>query len=165
MRKRARRLELTVGQSAPRFRSPTTFSTSKATRRRLANVRARTLSRTKAPWSERLVSQGRVASSTAWWTRRSPRSMRLEWAPRATCCAQPHASSLRGRTEGEGALDCTLHFALHGPRPEERRRHALVLRSAEGASRRTLPGQLPLAHAGTSFEAASRRLRTRLGGA
>src|ERR1700689_811779 len=117
MRKRARRLELTVGQSAPRFRSPTTFSTSKATRRRLANVRARTLSRTKAPWSERLVSQGRVASSTAWWTRRSPRSMRLEWAPRATCCAQPHASSPRGRTEGEGALDCTPHLALHGPRP------------------------------------------------
>ena len=42
--------------------------------------------------------------------------------------------------------------------------HPLVLRSAKGASRRTFPWA-PLARAfGTSFEAATRRLRTRSGG-
>ena len=97
-RQRARRLEFTGAQLGPRFRSPTTFSTSKATRRRSANAPARTPPRTRAPWSERLVSKARAASSTVWGTRRSPRLTRLEWAPRATCCARPPASSPRGRT-------------------------------------------------------------------
>ena len=131
----ALRLEFTGAQLGPRFRSPTTFSTSKATRRRSANAPARTPPRTRAPWSERLVSKARAASSIAWWTRRSPRSMRPEWAPRATSCARLHASSPRGRTEGEA------------------RAQLLVLRSAEGASRR-MPVVIRLAH-WTSFEAVS----------
>ena len=49
-RRRGLRSRLTGARSAPRFRSPTTFSTWKAMRRRSANAPARTPRRTKPRW-------------------------------------------------------------------------------------------------------------------
>ena len=63
-----------------------------------------------------LGSKARAASSTAWSTRRSPRLTQPKWAPRATCCARPRASSPCGRSEVRRALSS---------RPEERRRARL----------------------------------------
>src|SRR5271154_5893410 len=129
----------------PHFRPPTTFSMPKATPPRSASAPARTPDATRRPSSARLGLRARAASSRVWSTRRAWRSTRPESAPRATSCARPRVSSLRGRREPVadavanrvGLVDAIVDRIRPGQRPRllPLRRRLLVDadRVAEGA--------------------------------
>ena len=87
-------------RSARRFRSPTTCSTPRATRRRSASAPARTPTAARRRWSRALGIDGaRRELAAPRRARRRRRSTRRGSAMRATGCGRPPNSSRRERTE------------------------------------------------------------------
>ena len=117
---RARRSAPTAGRSARRSRSPTIFSTPKATRRRWASAPARTPRATRRRSSPRSERRTRAPNSPAWSARRRRRSTRRASATRATACAPPPISSRRERAEARASpLRRATKLFGRGPLPQD----------------------------------------------